>query len=54
MPKDHILYGTDNAADNYGMDDVWWTNKLTSLGWNYDDLYAYFWRNNAKILKLVP
>jgi len=52
MPKDRLLYGTDNAGDSYGLDDQWWTKKLTSLGWSYDNINQYFWYNSARILGL--
>jgi len=53
MPRHKLLYGTDNEAELYGMDDEWWSKKLTSLGFTYGDLYLYFYENSKKILGIV-
>ncbi len=54
MPREKLLYGTDNAGEIYGIDDIWWTNKLMSYGFSQRDLHIYFYENSAKILGLVP
>jgi predicted TIM-barrel fold metal-dependent hydrolase len=50
MPRDKLLYGTDNAGEAYGLDDAWWTEKLLSMGFTYDDIGRYFYGNAARLL----
>jgi len=50
MPRTQLLYGTDNAGELYSLDDAWWTEKLLSLGFTYNDLQLYFYENARKIL----
>ena len=52
MFRSQLLYGTDNAGENYGLDDIWWTDKLTSMGFTYGDLQFYFYENAKKILRI--
>jgi predicted TIM-barrel fold metal-dependent hydrolase len=47
---DQIMYGTDNAGENYGKDEIWWTKKLKKLGYSEEDIYKYFYLNAAKLL----
>jgi len=53
MYRTQLLYGTDNAGENYGQDDSWWTGKLLSYGFNDNDIHMYFHVNSAKILGIV-
>lgn len=52
LDKDQILYGTDGAGNLYGKQEIWWTKKLSSLGWNKKEMYKYFYLNAAKLLKM--
>ncbi|OGF49062.1 MAG: hypothetical protein A2231_03845 [Candidatus Firestonebacteria bacterium RIFOXYA2_FULL_40_8] len=52
MVRTQLLYGTDNAGEQYGVDDAWWTDKLMSMGFTYGDLQLYFYENAKKILKI--
>ncbi|MEI7905363.1 MAG: amidohydrolase family protein [Candidatus Firestonebacteria bacterium] len=53
MFRNKLLYGTDNIGEVYGLDETWWTNKLTSLGFTLQDIHMYFYENSAKILGIV-
>ena len=52
MPKAKLLYGTDNAGEAYGQDDIWWSEKLLSMGWSYADIHSYFYGNAARLLRI--
>ncbi|OGF52917.1 MAG: hypothetical protein A2497_00300 [Candidatus Firestonebacteria bacterium RifOxyC12_full_39_7] len=52
MFRTQLMYGTDNAGEQYGLDDDWWSEKLTSLGFTYGDIHLYFYENAKKILKI--
>ncbi|OGF52033.1 MAG: hypothetical protein A2044_08110 [Candidatus Firestonebacteria bacterium GWA2_43_8] len=52
MFRSQLMYGTDNAGEHYGLDDIWWTEKLTSLGFTYNDIQWYFSENAKNILKV--
>ena len=53
MNRSQFLYGTDNAGEYYGIDDIWWTEKLLSLGFKYGELEMFFYSNSAKILGII-
>jgi len=48
--KDRIMYGTDNAGENYGKDGIWWPKKLKTLGYKKEDINKFFYLNAAKLL----
>jgi predicted TIM-barrel fold metal-dependent hydrolase len=53
MPRTQLLYGTDNAGEAYGQDDVWWTRKLLSMGFTDEDISRYFFGNAARLLGMA-
>lgn len=53
MCRSQLMYGTDNAGELYGQDDIWWNRKLSSMGFTREDLHLYFYKNAKKILGMV-
>jgi len=46
----HVLFGTDNAGEEYSEYEKWWTETFLSMGRTEEDLRFYFYENAASLL----